>query len=62
MSKHLLQISLIRAIRNIVETSIGIKQPPASRKLAELLLEDLVQEHDVLTEFYDIRFDHLAIN
>jgi hypothetical protein len=58
-SKYLMQITLIREIRGIVELSRGMRQPQHQRILAEMLLDELIQEQLVHVEFYTIKFDHL---
>ena len=54
-----LHVILVRCIKNLMELTKGISKSKRSYWWIESILNGLIQEEDVLTEFYRIEFDHL---
>ena len=59
MTPRRLHVILIRSIKNIYELTKGISNTKKSYWWMEAILHELIQEEDLLTEFYRIKFDHL---
>ena len=59
MTPRRMHVLLVRCIKNLMELMKGISKARQSYWWIELILDGLIQEEDLLTEFYRIEFDHL---
>ena len=59
LSPRRLHVILLRSLKNLLELTKGTSKSRRSFWWIESILEGLIQEENVLTEFYRITFDHL---
>ena len=59
LSPRRLHVIIIRSLKNLLELTKGTSTSRRSFWWIESILEGLIQEESVLTEFYRITFDHL---